>query len=229
MCTVTLVGTANATIASDNNGAVGARPVPSQDPTAVSGFQDAPFLTNNNARYGFSLQVTVGNRCRAGDQLKVVLPIGVSVTDVPDVSVEGPTTQPSILTHATTVIVPAAGATKPTFSTTLDTDAGAATRAATMTFTNNATGPDARFDLGVSGGASIGAGGATAVDNTLTVPLTGLHADGNLETLTLSGVRLDLPAGSRNIRVTLTRIADSANPAAPSRATPRLRSAPSTP
>lgn len=78
-----------------------------------------------------------------------MLPIGVSLTEVPDVSVEGPTTQPSILTHATTVIVPAPGATKPTFTTTPDTDAGAAARAATMTFTNNATGPDARFVLNV--------------------------------------------------------------------------------
>lgn len=74
MCTVTLVGTANATIASDNNGAVGARPIPSQNPTASSGFQDAPFLTNNNASYGFSLQVTVGNRWKTGDRLKVCCP-----------------------------------------------------------------------------------------------------------------------------------------------------------
>lgn len=321
MCTLSLIGTANATIATDNNGAVGARPFPSQDPTTARGFQDAPFFTNNSSVYGATLQVTVPNRWKSGDQLTVVLPTGVSVLNQPSVTVAGPTTQTSILTHATTVILPVEGVQKPTVTTIVATDPDGAGRA-TMTFTNASTGPEARFvlnvgltvkvtpqakqgplsasvygidtatapgtllarttlayvtnvklrnglklmipgggpqpfasitlsesetqalvdgtydfsfsvgdpgserpvpvadpnprgtrfDVGVSGGASLGAGGATASGNTLTVPLAGLHADGSLETLVLSGVRLDPPAGSRNIRATLTKIADTANP-----------------
>lgn len=340
MCAVSLVGTANAAASphlasAANDGAVGARVVPlgargylHGDPSAVSGFQLVPFLSNDTpvgsgAGVSTTVQITVGNGWTAGDQLKVVLPAGVSLDGfAPQVEVEGPTTQQAILTHATTVIVPAAGVRKPTLAVAPDTTG----REATLRFTNSSTGradtdarfvlnvglaltvrpaaqqgalvasifgtdgpsgpqtllarttlafitnlsvsfgsaafipgggaqtigpitlsetqPGAlvdgtytfsfldgetgfgaqtpvpvadpnprgtRFDVGVNG-ASLGAGGATANGNTLTVSLTGLHAGGKLETVSLAGVRLDPPAGSTVIRVALTRIADPANP-----------------
>lgn len=328
MCTVSLVGTANAVV-SDQAGTTGIRPVPTQNPNATTGFQNAPFVTTSaqGAKVN-DFQVTIGNQWKTGDALAVVLPAGVTFAGTPTVTVEGPTTQQSIRENARTqVIAPQNAVRNPTVTAALDTAPAANGGVVRVTFTNDSsqtptpalrfvlnftgvsvntstnaaqgaltarvfgidrtltgnpaitpnapalatttlafitnlaigvtsppvipgggaqtignitlaektpealvdgtytftftTGPvgnttavpvldpdpaGGAFDVKVSGDAALAQGAATATGNTLSLPLTSLNAGGALEAFAVSGVRLNPPAGSGPIRVTLTSI-----------------------
>ncbi|MBC7443427.1 MAG: cell wall-binding repeat-containing protein [Ramlibacter sp.] len=158
MCTVALVGTANA---ATNANTIQIRPVPTQNPTDANGFQDAPFITNAKAGAKVNdFQVVIDNNWKSGDSLGVVLPAGVVFASAPTVTVTGPTTLQSVRQNsATQVIAPQTGLRNPTVTSKLSTDQSANGGTAQVTFTNDSVevnndpnaDPNVRFVLTFTG------------------------------------------------------------------------------
>ena len=150
MCSLTLVGTANAALPTGN---VAIRPVPTQDPTPVNntdgsnnpdanGFQNAPFIMTGMTGVKVNdFQVVIPNRWNTGDKLRITLPEGVSFASVPTFTAEGPTTTESLSMNAQTKVVNAGTALRLPAGTAAFAPAGnnLGQRAIDLTFTNDRT------------------------------------------------------------------------------------------